>query len=1173
MKKNREPIFLHARGIKKMYRVMKLSAVLLLFCLIQVSATVYSQSGTITVKETSISLSDLLWKIQSKTDFIFAFSADKVEPYSELSVDEEGSVEEVLDAILKDTKLDYEIKNGVYVITYKKIEAVEQQPEKKILIKGTVLDEIGEPLPFAAVCFKGTTTGCVSAVDGTYELEAPDEEGLVLEVSSLGFVTQEIPVNGRTSIDIIMVSDMMGLDEVVVTGYQTISKERATGSFEKVDSEALEIRATQNIMDKLEGQTAGVLFDADGNITIRGASSMNASTDPLIVVDGFPLEGSLESINPNDVANMTILKDAAAASIWGARASNGVIVIETKRGQNTGKINVDFSSTLSITQEPDLYSLNRASTASFIEMEEHFANNKWKELASPWAISKPAYNEGLETFLKYNDGQMTEAEKDAVINRLRGIDARNEYADLFLRNAVRQQYHLGINGATEKSNFYASLSYDDDQSYMKGGNNDRIVSNLRIQTKLSDRISFNAAMYATIRNSESNGAGGIGDLATYQQILDEDGNYIPQPWTYSQEGKDAHAAVNNVPYDWTYNMYQEFENKNNATKNIDLRLQAGLNINILKGLDFEGRYQYEWGNAKGQNIYNEDTYRVRNQVNMYAYPEVDPWTGKTTMMYPVPTGEVRADINAYSKSFTTRGQLNFNRDFNDGKHRLYAIAGIELRQTEYESNNMEKWGYDPVSLQYKRMNYDIEYNRAFSYWPSKLSDATSFAFEKDRYASYYANGGYTLDEKYTVTGSIRLDDSNLFGSSKEYRSVPLWSIGANWQLHKESFMNLDFLNRLTFRATYGTGGNIDRTTSPHLIAKIWTDWQTQHQFAYIENPKNPDLRWEKTATTNIGLDYAMFKNRVSGSIEYYNRQSVDLLGNVSINSIYGFDSAKMNFAEMSNKGVDMTLNVGILRNTVQWNAITNFSYNKNNVEKVELADESVSGAINYWGVSSAREGKPLHHIYSYQWAGLSEEGLPQVYNQNGDIIDHNTPVEEVEGLNYEGTTVPRYYGSFQNVVRYKGLQLSMLITYKFGHKFRVPTVSYSDLKYDFTLNAVHSDLEERWRQTGDENSTDVPVLPEDPNVVAGNWRAYTLYGSHNVANAGHIRFNDVVLSYDLPRSWFNSMAIRSLTLGAQVRNLGVITFNDEDIDPENVIGVSGNGKIMPEYTFSLKARF
>ncbi|WP_195715304.1 SusC/RagA family TonB-linked outer membrane protein [Ancylomarina sp. 16SWW S1-10-2] len=1153
---------------------MKLAFILTVVCSLQLSASVYSQNTRLSLSVNKSSLVEVFKEIRNNSEFSFVYDLEDVESVQNVSLNtEDASVEEILEACFENTNLTYEIVDKVVVIKQKPYVApVQEKAQEKKELKGTVTDEDGNTLPGVSVVVKGTSIGVATNIDGNYSIQIEGNNALLV-YSFVGMEPQEVVYNGQSVYNVTLKADAAKMAEVVVTGYQTISKERSTGAFAKVSVKALEERSTLNVMDKLEGQASGVLFDKSGNITIRGGSSMYANTYPLVVVDGFPIEGDLESLNPNDIESMTILKDAAAASIWGAKAANGVIIIVSKKGTK-GKARVEFSSTLSITGEPDLYSLKRASTESFLEMEKHFADNGWKQLAGAYVPGKPAFNEGLNAYLKFNAGQMTETEKDAIINRLKGIDVRDQYADLFLRKAVRQNYHLSVSGASEKSNYYASLSYDDNDSFMKNNDNDRFVSNLRIQTKLSDRVSFNAGISATLRNSKNNGATSLSYLPQYQEILDANGDYIAQPYGYDQESKDIQAANNNVPYDWTYNAYQEFENQDNSRKDIDLRMQAGLTVKLIKGLSFEGRYQYEFGNQKTLNMYNEDTYRVRNSVNTYAFPDVDQWTGQTVMQYPIPMGNARYDQNDYARSYTTRGQFNFDRSFDDGKHQIYAIGGVEFRQVKSESASGTQYGFDPVSLEHKPTDYYSDNLAAFSSWPYRITDDVKYSETKDRYASYYGNGGYTYDEKYTVTGSVRLDDSNVFGVSDEYRNVPLWSVGANWQLSKENFINSDFINRLTLRATYGTGGNIDKTTSPFLTAAISQDYQTGYQYAYIQNPKNPNLRWEKTATTNIGVDYALWNNRLTGSIEYYSKESVDLLGNVSINAIYGISSAKMNTGEMTNKGIDFSVNVGILNKDFKWNAIANFSYNKNRVEKVELPDESIYGAISsYNGYASNRVGKPLSHLYSYKWAGLSAEGKPQVYNKAGDIIDDFTELEEVADLKYEGTTIPKYYGSLQNVLSYKGVRLSMLITYKLGHKFRKPTISYSSLRTDYFLNELHEDFDDRWIKAGDEKVTDIPVLLDNPSDMGGYWGYYTAYGSHNVESASHIRFKDVVLSYDLPKSWFQTIGLKALNVGAQVRNLGVITFNDSNIDPENIIGVSGFGKIRPEYTFSLKARF
>lgn len=1150
---------------RSILRNTQLTLFLTLFFVMQLSASVYSQGTKMNISEHNQSLIEVFEQIRSKSEYTFVYDLQDVENVQNINLSKkDATLDEILYDCLENTNLSYTIVDKTVIIKRAKENQQDEQKDKKPhTITGTVFDEDGNPIPGVSIVLKGTNIGVATDIQGKYTLEFQQDK-VEIEYSFVGMTPQTIPYKGQQFLNVTMQEDKQLLDEVVVTGYQTISKERATGSFDKVSSKQLDDIATSSIIDKLEGQASGVLFDRDGNITIRGIASMNASTDPLIVMDGFPIEEDMESINPNDIESVTVLKDAAAASIWGARASNGVIVITSKKGTKKGKPQVSFYSTVSITPKPDLYSLKRASAKSFLEVEKHIADNKWDKLAAPTAPDQPPYNEGLYTYLLYNDGQINEAEKDATTNRLKDIDVRDEYSDLFLHKSIRKQYHLSVSGTNDITNYYASLSYEDNATWQKGVDNDRIISNLRMQTKISNRITFNGAVSATLRNSDNNSAPILGTLASYQQILDTSGNYVPQPWAYSDAGKAAYAKANNSPYNWTYNAYQEYKNANNETKNIDVRLQTGLNIDLAKGLSLEGRYQYEWSNIKNQNIYNENTYYTRNEVNMYAYQDADG-----TMIYPIPKGEIRSDINSYTKAFTTRAQLNFDRSFNDNKHNVYAIGGVEFRETISEASNMTKYGYDPVSLQYSAVNYNTDYNRAFSNTSSKITDDTNYSYVKNRYASYYGNTGYTFLDKYTITGSVRLDDSNLFGASKEYRNVPLWSIGANWHLYKENFMNTDFINRLTLRATYGTGGNIDKTTSPYLTASVTKDWQNQHQFAYISNPKNPNLRWEKTKTANIGIDYAVWNNRISGSIEYYNRKSIDLLGNVSINALYGFSSAKMNFAEMSNKGFDFSVNVNILNKAVHWNAIGTLSYNKNNVEKVELSNETVSGAL----FGYAREDKPLYHLYSYNWAGLSDKGMPQIYNEKGKIIDHNTPMESIDGLKYEGTLTPKYYGSLRNIISYKDLQLSMLITYKLGHKFRAKSIDYYNVKNGNSLKYVHSDIDKRWRQPGDEKNTNIAVLPNDLNTLGGYWEQYIYYGSQLVKDASHIRFTNIALSYNLPKTWCKSIGLNIINLGVQVRNFGVITFNNDNIDPENIITTTGYGKNRPEFTFSLKATF
>ena len=1124
-------------------------------------AAITVQGKHVKIKEAGISLSQVIKQIEKQVSAEFVYKSEDLKAYRNLKVNEEGSVAQVLNAILKDTDLKLQVSDGIYLISKKtpQVKSDTAKTQEKKEIKGKVTDDQGVPLPGVSVVVKGTNIGVATDIDGYYSIEL-ENNNTVLVFSFVGMLSKEVTYSGQEVINVILEMDTEQMSEVVVTGYQVISKERATGAFEKVTGEVLEQKISTNIMDKLEGQTTGVLFDKDGNIQIRGRSTLFADEDPLVVVDGFPIEGDIETVNPNDIESITILKDAAAASIWGARAANGVIVITSKKGSQKGKPRVEFSSSIAVSPKPDLYDLAVASTESLLEVEKFLAENNYTNL--PSGRRQGAINQGSEAYLKLRDGIYTETEAEAVISKLRGVDVRDEFSDLFLRNSISQQYNLSVSGRGEKTAYYASINYNDNKSFSKGDDSDRIISKLNLENQLSDKLKVSVGIDATIRNSNPNGfdVGAVSSIPQYQTIIGDNGEYINQPLGYYSETKD-NLVAQGYPYDWDYNLKREFDNMNNSSKFVDLKMQARINYNILKGLDIEGRYQYEWGDTKTRNLYNEETYVVRNLVNLYTVFDGGE------LVSNVPKGHQIYENNSNYKAFTARGQINFNRSFNDNKHNVTAIAGIEVRKTTSEGNSFKKYGYDPQTLNYVTVNLNERFPDAIYGRSRSLGDATNFTSKEDRFLSYYINAAYTFDEKYSITASARLDDSNLFGATSKYRNVPLWSIGGNWQISKEEFFTLDFVDRLTLRTTYGWNGNVNKSTSPYLIANATTDYWTQIPYAYPTNPKNPELRWEKTAVANFGLDFALLKNRLTGSIEYYDKYSDGVLGNVALNSTYGYSSALMNTAEISNRGVEVSLNGHVIDKAIKWTTGINFSYNKNKVEEVELRNELVSTYLSM----SPKPGKPYSAMYSYRWAGLAEDGTPRIYDENGEKIDYDTKLEDASALKYEGSTAPKYYGSFINTIAYKGLSLRLLMTYKLGHIFRDNTIYYRGL--DGTTGWVHEDYEERWQKAGDENITDVPKMPEDNSILRKYYDRYTEYGSHLVYDASHIRLQELILSYDLPSQLVKPLRMNKLRLGFQARNLGVIVFNDKGIDPENIPSLSGGISNKPQFTFSLNATF
>lgn len=1131
-----------------------------------------SQPSKITVNLSNVPLKEVLSAIQKASNYRFLYNTKLIDESQKVSVSATNEdVLRVVDELFSGLDIQHKVMDKQIVLSPKSSRKIagDGLDDQDVaahsgnrIVKGRVVDDKGEAIPGVSIMVQGTSFGAVTTADGFFLIKVPEGKKHI-KFSFIGYTPVTLTVTEKESYNVVMVPDSKRLDEVVVTGYQKISKERASGAFVKVNTESLEKKTTANILDKLEGQTSGVLFDSKGNISIRGISTMRAESKPLVVVDGFPIEGSIETINPNDIESITVLKDAAAASIWGARAANGVIVIVSKRTGEKGAPRVELSSSVSVTDQPDLFDLPIASTKSFLEMEKFLADNKWQSL--PFGSSQYPLTQGIDAYLKLNAGKITQAEADNIISSLQNVDVRKEFNDLFLRNSVRSQYDLSISGRGDRNFYYMSLNYNDNQSISKGNENDRLITTLRLSSDISKRIKVNAGLSASIRNTLSNGMGlnMLSNIPQYQRILDDNGGFIPQPKTYYQSTKEGLVAKG-YPYNWDYNLYQEYLNKDSKAKNTDLKMNLGVSINILEGLDFDGGVQYEWGSSKSRNLSNENTYYVRDMVNTFTT------ISNGSVVTNMPKGSIVSEAFGNYDVLTSRGQLNLDRSFNEGKHAINAIAGVEVRKLVSEGTGLTKYGFDPQSLQFVTINSNTMYPTAISGQRRVIGDPTSFSYEENRFLSYYGNAAYTYDEKYTLTASARLDDSNLFGADTKYRNVPLWSAGLNWQLHKEDFFKLSFIDRLNLRMTYGTNGNVDKSTSPYLIANVTKDYNDQHQYAYVMNPQNPNLRWEKTSVVNFGIDYSMFNSRVTGSLEYYSKYSKDLLGNVSLNSTYGFQSALMNTAEMSNKGIDWNINVLVVDKAIKWNTGFNLSYNKNVVEKVDMPSKTIMAYLQ----GSPMVGKPLNYMYSYRWAGLSSTGAPQIYNEKNEKIDFKSDLSDVAALVYEGTTIPKYYGNFQNDFSYKGVRLSVMMTYKFGYVFRTPSISYYSLQSVLNRYYIPEEFDNRWRKPGDENVTDVPKMPENFAELNGKYDSYSSSSSKTVEDASHIRLKEIILSYDLPKSVISPLRLKSLNLGVQARNVAVILFNKSGIDPEASPFMLGYGlPVKPEITFSLKAVF
>ncbi len=1204
---------------KKILLIMRISMVLLLLNLTAIASTSYSQKASFNLKLENVTLSELIKAVQLQSNFTFLYNHEEIEKEGVISINADDiTIDEVLKHCLAGTDLGYHIEDDIVVIS-PKIDAPVFAPIP-IKIKGKIKDKDGNPLPGATVLEKGTMNGATTDSDGNFKLTVSGSAS-ILKISYVGFITQTIEIGNKTDFEIIMVEDVAGLEEVVVTGYQTLTKARITGSFTKIDQKELDRTISYSIADKItDGSVSGLLSDPLG-ITIRGVSTLNASRLPLIVLDGFPLQidkdqndyaddeefaaltRALESINPNDVESVTVLKDAAAASIWGARAANGVIVITTKHTTNQ-QPQIEFSSSLAWKPIPDVSKLPYASPETTLELEKGRYNAGWFDRFISW-MDRFYYNlsEYPYTAARVEQGLMTEEELFEVEQRIGSYDNRYDFSDLFLRGSLRQQYNLSMSQNTGFNSYRFSVSYDKNIAETKQTNDDRIVLNFTNRFKPSKWLIAYISSNLSLKNEKENGLD-LRDLfyvSQYEPFLDENGDYTSMTSfaissiSYGRPFRElAPIKTPYIPYDWEWNPKREFDNKDNTIRRVDLRLQAGLTFKPFgEMLKIDFKYQYERGSVRTDNMYNEETWTVRHLVNTWAQPDGT---------YPVPKGNIfdQRYNNSYAHDFLITA--NFIKKFAQ-KHEVVLLAGMGFRDQKSDRSSVRRYGYDPQSLSSdQQMNFSERYTRnefifrGFAYTiHTPWTSYNNYWERQDRYTSLFWNASYTYDNRYDITGSWRLDKSNMFGDSPQYRQVPLWSVGFGWTIDKESFFKVDFINRLRLRVTYGASGNVDKSTSPYAIASIGGSYDNstlQLPGASYSNPANPELRWEKTKQFNLALEFSLFNNRLNGEIEYYNKASEALLTTKKINSTYGFQTALINFGAIRNRGVELTLSAIVINSPdFRWRTQITQSYNQNLVTKTDRGGV-VPSVTNMLRLDSYRlaEGKPRYHYLSIPWGGLNAEGYPTFYMRDS-LNSYPMPTRPLfndagyDDLKYEGPRQAPWYGSWNNVFTYKNWEVSFLVSYKFGHKYKHKSpndVSNNGLYGIAQGNFVphyYGDFDNMWRKPGDEAFTDIPKLPFEFTGSSGRsnttWYTYpTQYGSHQFLSAAHIRFQRVTLAYSLKKEWLPKY-VKRLTFQLQGRNLGVITFNKYREDPEHLPDMYGNFILAtsPEYTFSIKASF
>ena len=1019
-------------------------------------------------------------------------------------------------------------------------------------VTGTVKDTDGYPLPGVTVRIKDTNVGTMTDANGAFRLNIPPAmTNGTLVFSFVGMKEQEVAVKfgeNTAPVNIIMREDTELLEEVVVTGYQTISKERATGSFAMVNEDDLKAKVANSILPQLEGKVPGLIIGSTGEMAIRGQSTIQGVTEPLIVVDGMPYEGLLSDLNPALIQDVTVLKDAAAASIYGARAANGVVVVRTISGGNNQRTRINYQGNLVFTTKPNINDLHLMSTRDMLELNKYGIQF---DLSSSEELDPRRFvNPFTLQLLQFKEGTLSEAALDKEIDRLSGFDNRRELSDFYYRPGFNQQHTVSLSGGSDKYGYVASVDFETNDPNDRFQHSQNLGFSLRNNIKFFDWFSADLGLYGQFNNltddlGVSNLETMLGQIPSFQPLKDPS---TGEPTYVPFGGKSLYELERLRNEGLLYEFYNPISNQGLETRLINganYRANLGLNFDLTHGFNLELRYQGEWGYEKRKDLYDVNSWTAMNMVNNAAM--VDPETGEIT--YYIPTGgqlsEGRDDLLAY----TLRAQLNYRLE--TGDHYFTALAGAEARDIKRTSSNNHYLGYDDTSLGNKSFNGD-ELNAL--YGTEDLSGFYSWEYTKynylselqDRYVSVYANASYSYLSRYDITGSIRIDQSNLFGTDPKFQYRPLWSLGGSWHIYKESFMEntKDWLSKLSLRLTYGIGGNIPKDAGPYLTLYapefngLIGDFGSE-----IQNPPNPTLRWEKTATTNVGLDFGLFDNKLYGSFDFYYKYTTDLLADRQIDPTNGFTSQLLNYGTLRNRGFELGLYGNFGKNGFQWNPALVVSINENKL--IDVEDDTAS-AFDRTRRAVNVKGKPAGSLYSYRSAGLSpENGLPQFYDKDGNIMSYGMSIDD---LVYSGTVVPTTNIAFTNQFSYKGLSLSFMFTYDGGHVFRNVVPAYLSTS---SLSSYSTEYLNVWKKPGDEKIPGIAPAYTGVTVYAEDNQAWQ-NSDNSILNADVIKLRDLTLSYALPSEWLEPIHAQSLRIMLQGQNLFTVGLNDLGVNPENV---------------------
>lgn len=1079
-------------------------------------------------------------------------------------------------------------------------------------ITGTVVsEEDGLPVVGASILVKGTTSGTTTDMDGKFTLKNVPSSAKTLIISFIGMRTQEVAV--APHLDIVLESDSELLEEVVVTGMQKMDKRLFTGAATKISGENVKLDGIAEISRALEGRAAGVsvqnvsgTFGTAPKIRVRGATSIYGSSKPLWVVDGVIMEdvtevdadalssgdaetlisSAIAGLNADDIESFQILKDGSATSIYGARAMAGVIVVTTKKGK-AGSNKISYTGEFSMRLVPSYRDYNIMNSQEQMSVYREMEKAGYLNLAETYRASDSGIYGKMYHLINTYDPTTG---KYALANTL---EARNAYLkeaeyrntdwfDELFNNSISQNHAISMSSGTDKASYYTSLSVMTDPGWYEQSKVSRYTFNVNALYNISKHLTLNLIGNGAYRKQKAPGTLSQSvDVVSGEVRRDFDIN----PYSYSM---NTSRALD--PNEYYVRNYAPFNIKNELNNNfmnldvVDLKFQGEMKWKPFKKVELAALGAYKFSTTTQSHEirdYSNQAWAFRamddatmRDANPWLY--TDPDNANSLPVSVLPVGGFYRETKYSMSSYDFRATLSYNDVYNDD-HIVNFFGGMELNAVD-----RKKTWFNGVGMQYE-MGMLPAYD--YLYFKQGNEEGSQYYTVDETYArsaSFFGTATYSWQGKYTINGTVRYEGSNKLGKSRSSRWLPTWNVSAAWNMHEEKFFEKlqPALSNFTLKASYSL--TADRgpasVTNSRVVIQSYNPWRpfasVNESGLEIYDLENSELTYEKKHELNIGAEIGFLNNRINLSADWYKRDNYDLIGIINTMGIGGQISKYANVASMKSHGVEFTLSTrNIVSKNFKWNTDFIFSKTKNEVTDLE-SNARVIDMITGTGFTMA--GYPVRSLFSMDFQGLNEEGLPTFINEKGELTISDIDFQERDNkdhLVYEGPTDPTITGSLGNIFSYKNLKLNVFMTYSFGNVIRMdPVFSY---KYS-DLDAMPKEFKNRWTVAGDEKITNIPVIADSRQNSNDNYLRYAYnaynYSTARIAKGDFIRLKEVSLSYDFPKRWLKPFKVSDFSLKLQATNLFLIyadkKLNGQDPEFFNTGGVAA--PVPKQFTLTVR---